>query len=170
MKSQPLQKQGFTLIEIVVAAAILLMLASMAVPAFQGTVADAEVAATRSMLARVRTAVDFYAFQHQEEMPGHDPIGGSWSSSVFSNQLRMWSDIDGNTAAQGAVGYPFGPYLNEKLPTNPYNGLATVTIVPPGSDINGPDDSTGWIYWAATGTFRINSTKASPDGEAVYDL
>ncbi len=74
-------KQGFTLIEIAVAAAILLVLAGMAVPAFQGSVADAEVAATRSMLARVRTAVDFYAFQHQEEMPGLDSHRWSWNSA-----------------------------------------------------------------------------------------
>ncbi|MDP7062340.1 MAG: prepilin-type N-terminal cleavage/methylation domain-containing protein [Planctomycetota bacterium] len=170
MKSQSIHKQGFTIIEIVVAAAILLMLAGMAVPAFQGSVADAEVAATRSMLARVRTAVDFYAFQHQEEMPGQDPTGGSWSSSVFTSQLRLSSDLEGNTAASGSVGYPFGPYLNEDIPANPYNGLNTVAMVPPGSDIQGPDDSTGWIYWAATGTFRINSTEACPDGDAVYDL
>lgn len=170
MKSLALHKQGFTLIEMVVAAAILLMLASMAVPAFKDSVADAEVAATRSMLARVRTAVDFYAFQHEENMPGQGPNEGAWASNFFDAQLRMASDIDGNTAALGAVGYPFGPYLNENLPANPYNGLATVTIIPPGSDIEGPDDSSGWVYWAATGTFRINSTKLCPDGGAAYDL
>ncbi len=69
------------------------------------------------------------------------------------------------------VDIPLALYLNEEIPTNPYNGLSTVTIVPPGSDINGPDDSTGWVYIGqATGTFRINSTKLCPDGGAAYGL
>lgn len=154
----------------VVTSAILLMLAGMVLPTYQDSVADAEVAATRSMLARVRTAVDFYAFQHQENMPGQNPDGGAWAFNFFDAQLRLASDVNGNTAPLGSVGFPFGPYLNEFLPSNPYNGLATVTIVPPGGDIAGPDDTTGWIYWADTGAFRINSTKLCPGGGAAYDL
>ena len=170
MKFHRPHKQGFTILEIVVVAFILLMLAGMAVPAFQDSVADAEVAATRSMLARVRTAVDFYAFQHEEHFPGEAPAGGVYAESYFDAQLRMASDLDGNTATMGSVGYPFGPYLNESLPANPFNSLATITIVPPGSDVLGPDDATGWIYWAGTGAFKINSTELTPAGEAVYDL
>ncbi len=170
MKFNRPRNQGFTILEIVVAAAILIMLAGMAIPAFQDSVADAEVAATRSMLARVRTAVDFYAFQHQENLPGEEVGGGVWNASTFDSQLRFASDIDGSTALVGTVGYPFGPYLNERLPANPFNGMATVLIIPPGSTFAGPDDSTGWVYWADTGTFRSNTLELTPEGGAVYDL
>jgi type II secretory pathway pseudopilin PulG len=170
MKFNRPKKQGFTILEIVVAAAILIMLAGMAIPAFQDSVADAEVAATRSMLARMRTAVDFYAFQHQENLPGESVGGGVWLESYLDAQLRMSSDIDGNTAAAGAAGYPFGPYLNEAFPSNPANGLDTILIVAPGGTYTGPDDTSGWIYWADTGVIRANTTELSPDGGAIYDL
>lgn len=170
MKFNRPNRQGFTILEIVVAAAILMMLAGMAIPAFQDSVADAEVAATRSMLARMRTAVDFYAFQHQENLPGESVAGGVWTSGYLDAQLRMSSDIDGNTAAAGSAGYPFGPYLNEAFPSNPSNGLDTILIVPPGSTYTGPDDTSGWIYWADMGVIRANTTELSPDGGAIYDL
>jgi prepilin-type N-terminal cleavage/methylation domain-containing protein len=161
-------RQGFTLLEISIVAVILMLLATMAVPAFQDTITDAEVASTRSMLARMRTAVDFYAFQHREDLPGES--GGLWSESTFDAQLRQASDIDGNTAAAGSPGYPYGPYLNEAIPANPFNGLASIAMVPAGGSFSGPDNTTGWVYWADTGTIRANSTELCPGGEPIYDL
>lgn len=154
--------------EIAIAVTILMMLAGMAVPAFSDSIDDAEVASSQSMLARVRTAVDFYSLQHRENFPGE--TGGAWSAAVFENQLRMSSDIDGATAAQGTSGFPFGPYLTESFPANPFNGLDTITVVAPGGTYTGPDDTTGWIFWADTGTFRINSSHLDKHGDAVYDL
>lgn len=168
MKQTSTKRNGFTLMEIAIAVTILMMLAGMAVPAFSDSIEDAEVASAQSMLARVRTAVDFYSLQHREDFPGES--GGAWSASVFENQLRMASDIDGATAAVGTSGYPFGPYLTEEFPANPFNDLDTITVVAPGGTYAGADDSTGWIYFADTGTFRINSTFLDKHGDAVYDL
>ena len=170
MNSTHARERGFTLLEIVITAVILLFLASMAVPAFQDTVADADVASTRSMLARLRTAVDFYAFQHQEDMPGEISGTGVWSASTFDSHLRLASDVVGSTAVVGTAGYPFGPYLNEPIPANPFNELATVTVVQPGGDYLGADDTSGWVYWAATGAIRANSTELAPDGSPIWDL
>lgn len=168
MKLKNKNRNGFSLMEIAIATTILLMLAGMAVPAFSDSIDDAEIASAQSQLARVRTAVDFYALQHREDFPGE--AGGSWSAATFENQLRMASDIDGGTASLGTSGYPYGPYLTEEFPANPFNGLDTITIVAPGGSYAGPDDSTGWVFFAGTGTFRINTTETDKYGEAVYDL
>lgn len=154
--------------EISVTASILLMLAGMAVPAFSDTIGDAEVASAQSMLSRVRTGVDFYNLQHRDQFPGE--VSNIWESSTFDNQLRKSSDIDGNTAVQGTAGYPFGPYLTEPLPANPFNDLATVMLIAPGGSFTAPDDSTGWIYWADTGAFKINCSGSTSQGEAIYNL
>lgn len=150
-------------------ATILLVLAGMAVPVFSDSIEDAEVASSQSILARMRTAVDFYSLQHRDNFPG-ESSGGTWSSANFENQLRMASNIDGDTAAQGTAGYPYGPYLTDPIPANPFNGLATVTLVQPGGAFLGPDDSSGWVFWADTGAIKINSTETDKHGDAVYDL
>ncbi|MFK5956210.1 MAG: prepilin-type N-terminal cleavage/methylation domain-containing protein [Planctomycetota bacterium] len=168
MKSTHRKQAGFTLMEIAITASILLMLAGMAIPAFADTIDDAEVASAQSMLARVRTGVDFYSLQHRDDFPGGS--SGTWSASIFENQLRQASDIDGATAAQGTSGYPFGPYLTELIPANPFNQLNTVMVIQPGGSFSAPDDSTGWVYWADTGAFKINCSEAAPNGEAIFDL
>ena len=168
MKAHHRKQRGFTLMEISVTASILLMLAGMAVPAFSDTIGDAEVASAQSMLSRVRTGVDFYNLQHRDQFPGE--VSNIWEASTFDNQLRKSSDIDGNTAIQGTAGYPFGPYLTEPLPANPFNDLATVMLIAPGGSFSTPDDSTGWIYWADTGAFKINCSGNTSQGEAIYNL
>ncbi len=164
------KRQGFTLIEILITAAILMALAGMAIPAFSGSLEEARQSSASQMLARMRTAIDFYAFQHDEEFPGYDPVTATWSAAAFDNQLRMATDEYGNTAAVGTAGYPFGPYLNDALPVNPYNELASVTIVVPGGTFAGPDDATGWVFFADTGIVRANSSGTTYAGGAVFDL
>jgi len=164
------RRQGFTLIEIMIAATILMMLAGMAIPAFSGTLDEAKESSSRQMLGRMRTAIDFYSFQHDEVFPGYDAGSASWTAAVFENQLRMASDETGATAVVGTSGYAFGPYLNESLPINPYNELEAVTIVGPGGSILGPDDLSGWFYFVDTGVFRINTTATDSEGGAIYDL
>ena len=164
------KRQGFTLMELLITAAILLALAGMAIPVFSTTVEEAQQTTASQMLARVRTAIDFYAFQHDEELPGYDLGTGTWSTSAFENHLRMASDGLGNTAAVGTAGYPFGPYLTEAFPANPYNDLSSVTLVPPGGTFLGPDDATGWVFFADTGIIRANSTGTTYAGGAIFDL
>jgi len=162
------QRSGFTLIEILVAAAIVLLLAGMVVPVFDGAVADAEAASTRQILERARTAVNFYAFQHEEQLPGEN--GGNWSEQRLIDQLRLATDEDGDTAAPGTAGYPYGPYLTDDLGTNPFNDLDTIMVLAPGQNMFGPDDSTGWVFFAETGDFRANSSGTDPQGDPIWDL
>ncbi|PCH82889.1 MAG: hypothetical protein COB96_01435 [Planctomycetota bacterium] len=119
-------KRGFTLIETLIVVAIVLVLAGMAVPTFKDSIADAEVASVKQELQRVRTAIDYYGFQHQGQLPGWDGI--TWSEIALRSQLMMATDSAGNWANIGTSGYPFGPYLTEGFPANPFNQLDTVLI------------------------------------------
>ena len=162
------QRSGFTLIEIVIAAAIVLLLAGMVVPVFDGAVADAEAASTRQILERARTAINFYSFQHEEQLPGES--GGVWSADTFIEQLRMATNEDGDTADAGTPGFAYGPYLTDDIGTNPFNDLETVLVIAPGMTMLGADDTTGWVYFAETGDFRANSTENDPNGDPIWDL
>jgi prepilin-type N-terminal cleavage/methylation domain-containing protein len=161
---------GFTLVELSVVTAIIMVLATMALPNFQTTVSGAQVAAVQSKLGRMRTACDFYTFQHFEQIPGLDDATGLWAEQTLLNQLQLASDEDGMTAAIGTAGYPFGPYLRDALPSNPFNDLTNIMLVQPGGTFLNPDDTTGWVYWADTGSIKINSTKVTEDGVVLFEL
>jgi len=160
--------QGFTLIETLVVVAIVVILAGMAVPTFQESISDAEAASTRQELQRVRTAIEYYAFQHQNTRPGWD--GAVWSTTNFQNQLLMATDLDGAWATVGTAGYPFGPYLSGTMPANPYNHFDTIALSPDSVSFPSADDSTGWVYFTDTGNFKANSTETTPDGTPVFQL
>ncbi|MDP6850496.1 MAG: type II secretion system protein [Planctomycetota bacterium] len=166
MKSS--HKNGFTLIEALIVAALMLVLAGMAVPTFQNTVADARMASTQQELLRVRTAIDYYAFQHQEQLPGFD--GQQWSESAFRNQLLLATDEQGAFAAPGTPNFPYGPYLTEGIPSNPYNSLDSILVFGSSTEFVGPDDSSGWIWFTSDGVFKANTAQETPDGNSVFDL
>ncbi len=168
MQTTRTDRTGFTLFEVLIVVVILMILAGMAVPAFQDTVDDARATSTRQELQRVRTAIDYYAFQHQEQVPGWD--GGAWTEAVLRNQLLMASDLAGATAAPGTSGYPYGPYLTEGVPANPYNDLETILVIAPGGSMSAANDATGWVYFCADGSFRANSTTTTPEGDPVFGL
>lgn len=154
----------------IVVAAILIVLATMALPAFQSTVDSAQVSAVQSQLGRMRTACDFYTFQHFEQIPGLDDSSGLWSEQTLLNQLQLASDQDGYTAAIGTAGYPFGPYLRDALPVNPFNDLNSIMIIQSGGSFLNADDTTGWVYWVDSGSFKINSTTITADGTVLFTL
>lgn len=166
----PTPKQGFSLAEILIAVAIVMMLAGIAVVSFETTAEDALTAACEQQLQRVRTGVDYYAFQHQEIWPGWENGAASFTENAFVNQLTQATDQNGDWASPGTAGYPYGPYLVDGFPANPFNDLETVAVVPPAGADPYPDDSTGWVYYAATGVFRANSMSQTPEGENIFDL
>ncbi len=167
----PSSNAGLSLLEILLVSAILLVLAGVAVPVLTMTVEDARDTSCEQQLQRVRTAIDYYKFQHLELNPGYDPELDEWTLDAFLAQLLTASDQAGFTAAVGSVGYPFGPYLTEGIPANPYNDLDTILFLEPGRSGAGlPDDSTGWVYDADDGSFRANSSGLTQDGKPIYEL
>jgi type II secretory pathway pseudopilin PulG len=164
----PVRRSGFTLLEVAVVAILIIMLAGIVVPQFQGALEEAQTNGTRQMLERVRTAVEYYAFQHDQELPGGS--GGFWSAQIFLDQLMLATDLDGDTAPVGTPGFPFGPYLTDDIGPNPFNDLATLKLVGPGEAMGAPDEETGWVFFAETGAFRANTAAEGHDGAAIWEL
>jgi hypothetical protein len=80
--------------------------------------------------------------------------------------MTLSSNINGETAAPGADGYPYGPYLR-KLPSNPLNNKASVQMVLGLGALPDADDSHGWIYQPETNTF-VADTPGSDVGGVAY--
>ncbi len=67
----PTGKQaGFTLVELLIVAIILAILAAIVVPQFANSTAGANDSALRTNLAGIRSAIDLYTQQHGGTFPG----------------------------------------------------------------------------------------------------
>jgi hypothetical protein len=102
---------------------------------------QANGAALTSDLQALRTQIALYQAQHN----GNPPL-------LFKGgfpQLTMPTNLAGEPGNGGAE-YPYGPYLPQGVPANPFTGVATVTAVqefPP----RAPTGSGGWVFHQESG-------------------
>src|SRR5688500_9573513 len=163
-------QSAFTLVELLLVVVILGILAAVAIPQFADSSQEARASSLQSNLAVMRSAVEYYRSNHSGKYPGYPSAGGSPTAVITADQLTQASQANGATAAPGTAGYGFGPYIRERLPENPINGLNTVLIVADGAAFPAADDSTGWIYQPQIGKVRANSTGTAPSGRNYYDF
>ena len=161
---------GFTLIELLLVVVILGILAAVAIPQLSDSSQEARASSLQTNLAVFRNAVEYYRTNHLGKYPGYPVGGGAPTAALTSDQLLLASRADGSTAAPGTAGYGFGPYIRERMPENPINGLSTVLIVADGAAFPAADNSTGWIYQPQIGKVRANSTGTAPSGRNYYDF
>ncbi len=163
--------RAFTLVEILVVVVLLGILAGIVIPSIARSGVSARESVMSANLAMLRRFVVIYASHHQEVAPGYpggDP-GGTPTNAAFCDQATLASTVDGQTAARGTPGYPYGPYLS-KIPTNPLNDLDTIEMLANGQDFPpAADDNFGWIYKAATGEMRSDSASSDETGTRYYD-
>jgi len=188
------KQAGFTLVELLIVAIILAILAAIVVPQFASSTADAQDSALRSNLVGIRGAIDLYTQQHGSTFPGAGPStggacaggtagsGAADSPEAFEEQLRFYSNAAGQTCsiadvpAGGVVEYPFGPYIKNPVPANPVTADATIAIVITGNlAMTGVGDSSatpptagGWRYDTTSGKFIADDTAPDSNG-AAYD-
>lgn len=131
---------GFTLVEVLIVAAVLGILAWVVAPQFSSAASDVRASSLTTRLSAVRGALELYKIQHGGKYP---------AMRTFVDQLMLASRNDGTTASSGAEGYPLGPYL-QSIPDNPSTRTNTIG--------NGPLGSSAWYYNELTGEFRANDT------------
>ena len=56
------------------------------------------------------------------------------------------------------------------MPENPFNGLSSVTLVPPGGIFVAANGATGWVFFADDGTIRANSGGTTVTGHNIFEL
>jgi prepilin-type N-terminal cleavage/methylation domain-containing protein len=170
-------QEGFTLVELLIVAIILAILAAIVVPQFASSTGDAAASALRSDLSGVRSAIDLYTQQHSSTFPGAvASTGGTCTGGTAGGgnvdtqqalveQLKYYSNSAGQTCSISdtsdttAVEFPFGPYIKGDLPANPVTHVGTVTIVTTGDlNMNGGGAAGGWRYDTTSGKFIADDT------------
>lgn len=131
-------RQAITLVEVLIIALVLGVLAIVVVPQFSSADTDSRFTMLRTSLDDVRTQIRLYRQQHDETLP---------SASRFVEQMTRTSWRDGTTAQAGPGTGGLGPYLLE-IPHNPYSGGNSVG--------SGPVGTSDWFYDEQTGEFRAN--------------
>ncbi len=134
-------KSGFTLVEILIVVVILGILAAIVIPQFTEASTEAKTSSLCTDLQTVRSQIELYKVQHNDEMPGS-------GTASFEEALTGQTDID------GAVGTDYGPYL-QKVPTNPFNNLNTVQVEAGSTGLG--SGNTGWHFDSSTGAFHADS-------------
>ena len=133
MTSRP--RKGFTLIEILIVVIILGILAAIVIPQFTNASKEAKQSALVTMVQSLRSQIALYKLQHNDNLPD---LVTSW------DQLTVFTDIDGGTAAAKDATHVYGPYM-QSVPKNPLVSTAAASVV-----VNGvaapAGGGTGFVY------------------------
>jgi len=155
--------RGFSLVELVVVIVIIGIIAAMAIPRLSRGAAGATEAALRGNLALLRSAINLYAAEHNNNFPGPD------AASVVA-QLTQYSAADGTTSAtRDPANFPFGPYLVSIPPCPVVSGANADQILI--DNVNSPPavnttNGEGWVYNPNTGEIIANSSATDESGQA----
>ena len=162
--------KAFTLVEILIVVVLLGVLAAIVIPAFANSGSLARESTLSTNLKLLRRFMLIYTSQHLEVGPGY-PNGNASATPLdqtFRDQAMLSSNVQGQTAARGTVGYDDGPYLS-KIPANPFNGLDTIQMLANGQNFPAAgDDSHGYICKPETGEIRADSSGTDGRGVAYY--
>jgi general secretion pathway protein G len=162
------QAKAFTLVEILIVVVLLGIMAGIVIPSVAKCTTGARETTLAMNLSLLRRFIPVYTSHHKEVSPGY-PDGDTTAAptqQAFIDQAVLSTNSDGETAARGTAGYPYGPYLS-KLPTNPFNHKDTIQVLNNGDNFPAiADDSHGWIYKPATGEIRPDNTGTHDDGKA----
>ena len=178
-RSKSVRRQsGFTLVELLIVAILLAILAAIVVPQFASTTTEAEESALRANLAAMRSAIDLYRQQHGEYPGASASSGGTCTTGVgtgaagnvqaIEDQLTRYTNAAGGSCALQEVGYAFGPYLKEDvLPANPITDSTVFAIVNTGNlDMAADGAGLGWKYDSTSGKLIANDTNLDSQGVA----
>ena len=165
------RQSGFTLVELLIVAIILAILAAIIIPQFASTTTDAQESALRANLSGMRSAIDLYRQQHGE-YPGTNTAvgagcaggtagtGAAGTQQAIEDQLTRYSNAAGATCSVQDPGYAYGPYVREDvLPANPITSSSVIAIIATGDLAMTADGAgLGWKYDTAAGKFIANDT------------
>ena len=178
---------GFTLVELLIVAIMLAILAAIVVPQFASTTTEGEEAALKADLAGIRSALELYRQQHGEYPSvtastsagctgGTAGTGAANSTQALIDQLTLYSNSAGETCTLPVgTSFPYGPYLKESsLPANPVTDSVAIVLIPPTDAaagnlaMTGDGAGLGWKYDSTSGKFIANDTSNDSVG-VPYD-
>ena len=113
MRNGSRTRTGFTLVEVLMVAIILAILAVVVVPQFSDASTDVKVSALRATLQTVRSQLELYKAAQRHVSAG--PVSGVWK------EMTQKTNAGGTT---GGADAKFGPYL-QTIPVNPVDDALT---------------------------------------------
>ena len=146
------EREGFSLLEVVIVVAIIAILAAIGIPRMSRGSKGANDSALSGDLAVLRNAIDLYAAEHGGTLP---------SLANITNQLTLYTDVGGVTSPTKTSPYIYGPYVRgiPPLPVGQRKGK---------NGISDTDAATiGWIYNASTGQINANTLDTELDDSNV---
>lgn len=160
---------GFTLIELLMVLLIIGILAGIMIPAASTSTDDVKEANVRTALQVLRKAIDLYQAEHGS-FPGYKK-NGTPGKNRFGKQMLQASNRDGDVAEPGTAGYPYGPYLKNDIPLNPYNDSSNIKMIADAEPMpTSAGGTAGWVYKASTGQICCNAKGVTSEGKPIFDL
>ena len=142
------RERAFSLVEVVLAVAILGILAAIVIPRMsRGTAGSSEVALIAD-LRLLRGAIDHYAVDHGGAFPTNNDI---------MDQLTKYTDLLGDVQATMDTTHMYGPYLM-CIPPLPVGARKGNTQIADNASV-----TVGWVYNETTGAIRANCGPAELD-------
>jgi len=147
-------KSAFSLVELMIVAAVIGILAALVVPHVQDHGTTARESAARDNLHLLRSAIELYAAQHGDVAPGYE--NDNRSSTPQAEHFRLQVTVQER-------------YMR-KVPVNPFNNLNTILMI--GNAETFPSAATGaygWVYQPASKTIRLDWPGADSDGVPYFE-
>lgn len=145
-------KRGFTLVEILIVVVILGILAAIVIPQFTQASTEAKVSSSLSTLQSLRSQIELYKIQHNDNCPDLDWIEEAMTLCSNSNAAAA-ADFTERTADNTDT-EPYGPYM-QSIPLNPWNNSRTI-VAADAADA-------GWVYNEVTGDIFIAVSDVTDD-------
>lgn len=154
-------KRGFTLVEILIVVVILGILAAIVIPQFTQASSEAKLNSLMSNLQSIRSQVELFKTQHDNEMIPAPAADGTWPLMIYTSSKAGVANPANSKVRDNT--YVCGPYL-ERVPENPFNGDSTVVEVGAKAAADG---SSGWCIVTGTGEVYANNTGTIPGDSSV---
>ena len=170
-------RDGFTLIEMLIVIIILGILAMVIIPQITVSTEDAKVSTLKTNLTGIRGTIEVYYAQHNMTYPGVNKTTGNTPTvpalsaagdvvAAFTAQMTQFTDATGNVSVSPSTSFPLGPYIKGgSLPANPFNNLNTLAsdfVVVDITALRAADaTATGWKYLPKLGILFANDGGSS---------
>ncbi len=139
------RQSAFTLIEVLIVVVIMSILAATIIPQFSATTDDAKSSAQKFNSHTLRAQIELYRIHHTEYPEITDGKLPQLTSATNAGGIPGTGD-----------GFPFGPYITDELPENPYNSDNTVVAGDGSAVVAG---GAGWQYNKDTGGIWPNNSE-----------